>query len=72
MLTIVSYLLFAATLAVSLAVLYRSLVPAMPRIIGLLSGREDIAAMPQLVLRDRRAAPRARALQPQTTRRAAA
>jgi hypothetical protein len=74
MMTIVSYLLFVSTLATSVAVLFHTLVPALPRIIALLQGREDIAAMPHLILRDRRSSSRARPAQPQTApaRRAAA
>ena len=60
MMTIVAFMVFAATLATSLAVFAYTLIPALPRIAALLSGRDDSAAMPQLVLRDRRAAPRSR------------
>ena len=66
MLTILSYLLFVATLATSVAVLFYTLAPALPRIMALLQGRADIAAMPHLVLRDRRSSSRARVAQPQT------
>ena len=71
---IVSYLLFAATLATSIAAIVYTLSPALPRIIALLAGRDDSATMPHLVLRDRRQALRTRVAQPQTQpgRRAAA
>ena len=74
MMTFVSYLLFVSTLATSVAVMFYTLVPALPRIIALLAGRDDFAVMPHLVLRDRRSSSRARAAQPQTApvRRAAA
>ena len=66
MMTFVSYLLFATALGTSLAVMFHTLMPALPRIIALLQGREDVAAMPHLVLRDRRSSSRARLSQPQT------
>ena len=66
MMTFVSYLLFATTLGTSIAVMFYTLAPAMPRIIALLAGREDTSAMPHLVLRDRRSPVRARSAQPQS------
>lgn len=60
MMTIVAFLFFGSALAVSLTVIGHTLAPAMPRIIALLTGREDDATMPALVLRDRRPAPRSR------------
>jgi hypothetical protein len=66
MMTFVSYLLFVATLATSVAVLFYTVAPALPRIIALLRGREDSAALPHLVLRDRRSPSRGRVVQSQT------
>lgn len=72
MMTIVVFLVFGIALAVSLTVIGHTLAPAMPRIIALFSGK-DVATMPQLVLRDRRPAPRVRlAPQPRPAHRAAA
>lgn len=64
MMTIVAFLVFGIALAVALTVIVHTLAPAMPRIIALLSG-QDVATTPQLVLRDRRPAPRPR-LAPQS------
>jgi len=73
MMTVVAFLVFAATLATSVAVIAYTLRPAMPRIIALLAGREDVGALPHLVLRDRRPQPRVRVLvQPNRVHRAAA
>lgn len=60
MMTIVSMLIFASALAVSIAVFVYTLAPAMPRIKALLAGQADTAALPHLVLRDRRRQPRMR------------
>lgn len=76
MMTIVSMLIFASALAVSIAVFLYTLAPAMPRIKALLLGQADTAALPQLVLRDRRRQPRMRLgssqQQPSPAQRAAA
>lgn len=58
--TIVAFFVFGTALAISLTVIVHTLAPAMPRIIALLSGHHDATATPQLVLRDRRPAPRMR------------
>lgn len=72
MMTVLSLIVFAATLATSLAVLFYTLVPAIPRIVALLSGGEDIAAVPSLVLRDRRVQSRVRSMPQPAMHRAAA
>ena len=72
MMTIVAFLVFGIALAVSLTVIGHTVAPAMPRIVALFSG-QDVATMPQLVLRDRRPALRVRlAPQPRPAHRAAA
>lgn len=70
--TIVAFIVFAGALAASMAVFAATLVPALPRIAALLSGREDLAAIPQLVLRDRHPQSRVRSVRIQPARRAAA
>ena len=60
MMTVVAFLVFGSALAISLTVIGHTLAPAMPRILSLLSGQDDVAAIPNLVIRDRRPAPRAR------------
>ncbi len=72
MMTVVAFLLFAVTLTTSLAAMFYTLVPAMPRIVALLSNGHDVVPMPNLVLRDRRAQPRVRQIAHPVTRRAAA
>lgn len=73
MMTIVAFLVFGTALAVSLTVIIHTLAPAMPRVIALLSGHEDVAGAPHLVLRDRRPAHRPRLVtQPRPAHRAAA
>ena len=76
MMTIVSMMVFASALAASIAVFLYTLAPALPRIAALLSGQADTAALPHLVLRDRRRQPRVRLVssqqQPTPAQRAAA
>lgn len=62
MMTVVAFLVFGTTLAVSLTVIVHTLAPAMPRIMALLSGQTDMAVSSPLVLRDRRPAPRSRSM----------
>ena len=64
MMTIVAFLVFAAALVTSLAVMVYTLAPAMPRIMALLSRREEFGTCPQLVLRDRRVPSRGRLVSP--------
>ena len=60
MMTVVAFLVFGSAFAVSLTVIVHTLAPAMPRIISLLTGHDEAASMPHLVLRDRRLASRSR------------
>jgi hypothetical protein len=56
MMTIVALLVFAGAFAAAVAVFSYTLLPAMPRIAAILSGREDpvLSATHRLVVRDRR------------------
>jgi uncharacterized protein YqfA (UPF0365 family) len=72
MMTVVAFLLFAVTLTTSLAAMFYTLVPAMPRIVALLTNGHDVVTMPNLVLRDRRVQPRVRQMVQPVSRRAAA
>ena len=55
--TMISMVVFAGALSASFAVFGYTLVPAVPRIAALLSGRDESVVLPHLVLRDRRPQP---------------
>ncbi|MGY4395875.1 hypothetical protein ACVWZA_001048 [Sphingomonas sp. UYAg733] len=73
MMTFVGLLVFAGAFAAALAVFAFTLMPAMPRIVAILSGREDpiLASTHRLTVRDRRLAARSRPVTPVAMRAAA-
>lgn len=70
MITVVGYLVFAAAFAASAWVLAFTLVPAMPRIIGLLRDGVDptLVVCPALIVRENRVRSRVRTALAQPTR----
>lgn len=74
MMMIVALLVFTGAFAAAIAVFAYTLLPAMPRITAILSGREDpvLSATHRLVVRDRRFLPPSRAVATPVVLRAAA
>ncbi len=74
MMTIVALLVFAGAFAAAAMVFAYTLLPALPRIGAILSGREDpvLSATHQLVVRDRRSSARSRMVAAPVAFRAAA